>query len=429
MARDLKINIRKCAIGSFFEWDKLDRAVGGANQALGTKLHQQTRKAIAKRQPALMTAIRKFNSYCECLEKLYDPSWGVPLPAALPTKLADLRNDQTLMEDVWITPSVGDVPRWMEDADVRDGIRALLKRERCHEEQRCLGLEADNLCQWFGDELAALELALRSPANYTFTFPLQQRRDHILQLQTKWVTPLASSVRFTSNATVVVNLAITLCGSKGPLEDVINRLVPTSLALADPSPEDDTDEYNAPAFEEAIEETALMDIFPEGTVSDDEDDEGMEQPEFTISWELPEVCSHLSDGPLQVFDSRDQSFLAQPTARLNDTCINGCAALLYSEIQMSSRVQPCAILSMHDLPHIRYNVSDETLWRNTSWTSFWDKDIWVLPIHRPSSVGHWVFCAIYIQTKELHLFDSLAERQPWKNDVKVSDDFGHPLLN
>ncbi len=35
MARDLKINIRKRAIGSFFEWDKLDRAVGGRDQPLG----------------------------------------------------------------------------------------------------------------------------------------------------------------------------------------------------------------------------------------------------------------------------------------------------------------------------------------------------------------------------------------------------------
>lgn len=183
MARDLKINIRKRAIGSFFEWDKLDRAVGGANQALGkvfnpitnhqdtntllkgTKLHQQTRKAIAKRQPALMTAIRKFNSYCERLESLYDPAWGVPLPPPLPTKLADLRNDHTLMEDVWITPSVGNVPRWIEDVDVRDGIRAMLKWDRCQEEQRRLGLEADNLCRWFGDELAELELALRSPSS------------------------------------------------------------------------------------------------------------------------------------------------------------------------------------------------------------------------------------------------------------------------
>ena len=35
MARDLKMNIRRRAIASFFEWDKLDRAVGGAQQALG----------------------------------------------------------------------------------------------------------------------------------------------------------------------------------------------------------------------------------------------------------------------------------------------------------------------------------------------------------------------------------------------------------
>jgi hypothetical protein len=35
MARDLKINIRKCAIGSFFEWDKLDRAVGRRDETLG----------------------------------------------------------------------------------------------------------------------------------------------------------------------------------------------------------------------------------------------------------------------------------------------------------------------------------------------------------------------------------------------------------
>lgn len=35
MAWDLKINIRKRAIGSFFEWDKLDWAVGRRDWALG----------------------------------------------------------------------------------------------------------------------------------------------------------------------------------------------------------------------------------------------------------------------------------------------------------------------------------------------------------------------------------------------------------
>ena len=35
MARDLKINIRKRAVGSFFEWDRLDQAVGGRSNPLG----------------------------------------------------------------------------------------------------------------------------------------------------------------------------------------------------------------------------------------------------------------------------------------------------------------------------------------------------------------------------------------------------------
>jgi len=176
MVRDLKINIRKRAVGSFFEWDKLDHAVGGKDKPLGassstdllalskvllgTKLHQQTRKAIAKHQPALMAAIRKYNNYCEQLSQLYNPTWVVSLPTPLPTTLIDLRNDPTLMQDVWITPSTGEVPRWLEDIDMHDGICALLKHKRCLEEQRRLGIEADNMCQWFGHKLTAIQVAL-----------------------------------------------------------------------------------------------------------------------------------------------------------------------------------------------------------------------------------------------------------------------------
>ena len=124
------------------------------------KLHQQTRKAIAKRQPVLMSAIRKFNAYCEELAALHDP---IPLPAPLPTKLDDLRNHQSLMEDIWISPAIGKIPRWVEDQDVRDRIRAMLKHDRCLEEQRQLSVEADNLCRWYSNELAAVELALHIP--------------------------------------------------------------------------------------------------------------------------------------------------------------------------------------------------------------------------------------------------------------------------
>ena len=79
------------------------------------KLHQQTRKAIAKQQPALMSAIRKFNAYCEELAALHDPGWSIPLPAPLHMKLNDLRNHQSLMEDIWISPAIRKIPRWVED--------------------------------------------------------------------------------------------------------------------------------------------------------------------------------------------------------------------------------------------------------------------------------------------------------------------------
>lgn len=38
LARDLKINIRKRAIASFFEWDKLDSAVGGKANPIGKQI-------------------------------------------------------------------------------------------------------------------------------------------------------------------------------------------------------------------------------------------------------------------------------------------------------------------------------------------------------------------------------------------------------
>ena len=53
-----------------------------------------------------------------------------------------------------------EIPGWLGDVNVRNGIHALLKCERCLEEQHHLGLEADNMCQWFGYKLMAVQVAL-----------------------------------------------------------------------------------------------------------------------------------------------------------------------------------------------------------------------------------------------------------------------------
>ena len=78
-----------------------------------------------------------------------------------------------------------------------------------------------------------------------------------------------------------------------------------------------------------------------------------------------------------------------------------------------------AVFLTHDLPRIRYNVSDESLWRGTRHTRFWIKDMWILPVHRPSPVGHWVLCIAFLHCRELCLFDSLAEEKGWPADVQV----------
>ena len=198
MARDLKINIRKRAIACFFEREKLDRAVGGKQNplgknlelrrpsqtnsfVLGTKLHQHTRKSIQKRTPALMAAIRKFNKYCDALVALSDPTSNIPLPRHLKTDLSFLQDDPYLMEDVWVHPSTETAPPWLTDTKVRKGIRAMLKNDRCTEEYRRLGIEADNLCRWFGRELAAIELAIQTTLSKLSTLILSHASNTILR--------------------------------------------------------------------------------------------------------------------------------------------------------------------------------------------------------------------------------------------------------
>lgn len=74
LARDLKINIRKRAIGSFFEWDKLNRAAGGRDQPLGA----HTRRWCTPTGSRTHTSqVRNYTS------KLKRPSHGALQPSQL----------------------------------------------------------------------------------------------------------------------------------------------------------------------------------------------------------------------------------------------------------------------------------------------------------------------------------------------------------
>ncbi|KAJ7764550.1 hypothetical protein DFH07DRAFT_770409 [Mycena maculata] len=209
--RDLKMNIWKCAIGSFFEWKSLDRAVSGRREALGTKLHQSTRKAISKRQPSLLKAIKKFNAGCETLEQLRPPQCNIPLPSPLSTQLNGLRNDPGLHEDIWITPSEGPIPRWLNDEDVRDGIRSLHLADRCAEEVVRLNLERDNLRRWLVEEQRVVTRAIEMTPDSPLTFLLRRRQEELLDLERSW----APSLRFQDVDSHFVTESVTLATTFG----------------------------------------------------------------------------------------------------------------------------------------------------------------------------------------------------------------------
>ena len=110
-----------------------------------------------------MKSIWKFNTYCKKVADLYNPESNIPLPLPLPIKLAELHNNSCLMEDIWITLSESDkIPSWLEGSDIRGGIHAMVKSDWCVEKHQHLGMESDNICQWFGRELNAVELALKN---------------------------------------------------------------------------------------------------------------------------------------------------------------------------------------------------------------------------------------------------------------------------
>jgi Ulp1 family protease len=118
------------------------------------------------------------------------------------------------------------------------------------------------------------------------------------------------------------------------------------------------------------------------------------------------------------FQPCDVARLASPTKCINGVCINGCILLLFSMIKP---IEPnyFAVFSTYDHTHVCYNATDKLLWKAVVHTRFWSKDILIIPIHRPSIVGHWVMCIAYLSHRELRLFDNLGEQRPWKADIQV----------
>ncbi|KAJ2930749.1 hypothetical protein H1R20_g6330, partial [Candolleomyces eurysporus] len=209
---ELKGKADSMATHVFWEFDKLDRAAGGKDMATSTKMHQALCSTMTKRTSTLNHAIKNFNRECAKLVKLNKPHYQIPILDELPTKLADLKKCSTLIESVWVAPVDESVHRWVYDADMREGIRAFLKLDRCTEEQRRLGEEADNMLRWHRMELSAIIAALQDPANSDLVGPLHHEYKDVVALSSAWQTPLVPEALYktqTESVTAATTLPLT----------------------------------------------------------------------------------------------------------------------------------------------------------------------------------------------------------------------------
>ena len=133
---------------------------------------------------------------------------------------------------------------------------------------------------------------------------------------------------------------------------------------------------------------------------------------------IPILTSHLRH--LQ-FENRKISFspsdierFASPMAWLNDVCINDSAILLLSHLN-PTQSKNIAIISTLALS----GLDDGALWRLVWHSSFWQKNLWLVPINCTEPYEHWVLSIVDFTHQEIKYFDSLADINLWEEDIQV----------
>ena len=116
--------------------------------------------------------------------------------------------------------------------------------------------------------------------------------------------------------------------------------------------------------------------------------------------------------PAIYFDKPAIACLMDPKAMLNNTCMNEGLQLLLSYLQ-PDHVDHCAIFSTYTMTYIKQEADDKTLWRDVCHHMYWEKSVWIIPVHLQHPYLHWMLCIINIDTATIQLFDSLTDRSLW----------------
>ncbi|EJD36390.1 hypothetical protein AURDEDRAFT_74267 [Auricularia subglabra TFB-10046 SS5] len=407
-AHEAKRTCRLLLQRRFQEWKTLDSAHGGQGLPVGTSIHTRTVAAMKKRTPTIQRALKAYNDLCERLRSLRPVGSDFPLPQPLSTELKHLKNNDQLMQDVYIASNEGPAPAWLVDETVRSGIRAMLVLERCAEEGLRLDREARNLMRWHRREAAAVAAACDDPSS-TPSAALYQPDFAFVQLTPPATPPHRRRVRFADDPDIR-----------------------TFVAECDYSePEDDTDEDNDELEEMAIpkspsrrrrdaflddaivissdEDSASDSDSDEGEVADDDSDIEMTQgPRHAPAVTIPPAPKDSLD-LLPNIDIEPASWLRLVSQRrwLNDECVTTGLSALAREYPL--RLDTFCALSSFELTCWMDKMGIESLYRHVESIAPWTRDAVIVPVNEGNV--HWVLAVVWPKCGVVEIFDSLARSQ------------------
>ncbi|KAL0057265.1 hypothetical protein AAF712_016102 [Marasmius tenuissimus] len=187
---------------------------------------------------------------------------------------------------------------------------------------------------------------------------------------------------------------------------------------------------------QAPEALTLVDVIDEtGNDSDDEDVEEHVKADWTspndlqcdpllwagvkqANWALQIKGSFSSEQQFQshiriVFLKEALTRIDKETAWLSADCVNGCSALL----QHTFGGGECALISTFAMQTFLNDkrLSPVTIWRLTRSTRYWEKKVWIIPIHNPERM-HWCLAIARREREQITIFDSFGSRssmQEW----------------
>ncbi|KIJ61378.1 hypothetical protein HYDPIDRAFT_31467 [Hydnomerulius pinastri MD-312] len=215
----LRERLRQCK----FELERIERSY---RQTINEQqLHSHADSAVKRCEPTILRLVSTYNDICDKLDAFIRQKkalrGAIPPDCISREGIFDLDVDDNIWQDIGLRDEDANPPAWLADDDVRAGIKALLEKDRCVEEEQRLLRERCYLQEWLVAEVTAVEAAKANQVgagDMDMLFALDVRREELCQLAMRWqakVRPMPTAWPMPASWGSVHNTEVPRSGGRG----------------------------------------------------------------------------------------------------------------------------------------------------------------------------------------------------------------------